>query len=70
MEQTKPDHTKEELKEIFGDVWDTTEVQKAFKIGSFLSPWCFATRRADGMRGSLTFQHNPRFYFNFKETDR
>ena len=22
-------------------------------------------RRADGVKGSLEFQHNPRFYFNF-----
>jgi hypothetical protein len=27
-------------------------------------------RKSDGVKGSLEFQHNPRFYFNFKSDQR
>jgi hypothetical protein len=26
-----------------------------------------ARRKSDGMRGSLEFQHHPRFYFNWED---
>ena len=29
------------------------------------SPLVVVRRRSDGVRGSLMFQHNPRFYFSF-----
>ena len=49
-----------------GKVWDTTELQRDFEALGFLAPLIVVRRRSDGVRGSLMFQHNPRFYFGFK----
>lgn len=50
-----------------GRVWDTNELSATFDVIGFASPYVVVRRRADGMRGSLEFQHSPRFYFNFQE---
>lgn len=47
-------------------VWDTAAARRDFDFESFLAPMVFVTRKADGVKGALTFTHNPRFYFNFK----
>lgn len=31
-----------------------------------MAPLVVVRRKADGVKGSLEFQHNPRFYFNFQ----
>ena len=53
------------LEEKYGQVWDTTELQKDFEVRSFLAPSIHVNRRSDGVSGSLKFQHHPRFYFSF-----
>lgn len=52
-----------------GQVWDTDEVQRDFVVESFLAPFVFVKRRSDGIRGTMIFQHSPRFYFDFKSSD-
>lgn len=47
------------------EVYDTGELQTLFSVHSFLAPYVSVTRKADGKRGSLEFQHAPRYYFNF-----
>jgi hypothetical protein len=49
-----------------GQVWDTDQVRNEFEVIGFLAPLVVVRRRADGMKGSLMFQHNPRFYFGFQ----
>ena len=49
-----------------GQVWDTTELQRDFEALGFLAPLIVVRRRSDGVKGSLMFQHNPRFYFGFQ----
>lgn len=49
-----------------GQVWDTTELQRDFEALGFMAPLIIVRRRSDGVRGSLMFQHNPRFYFGFQ----
>lgn len=56
---------RDELSRDFGDVWDTSELQDKFEVLGFLAPFCVVRRKADGVKGSLLFQHEPRFYFNF-----
>lgn len=53
----------------WGEVWDTKEVQKVFKIRGFLAPFVGVTRLSDGVKGALTFQHLPRYYFCFQPED-
>lgn len=57
-----------ELWEKYGvnNVWDTTELQRDFEVIGFMAPFCVVRRRADKVKGSVMFQHNPRFYFNFQ----
>jgi len=50
-----------------GQVWDTQELGREFRVMGYLAPYVVARRKADGVRGSLEFQCHPRFYFNWKE---
>lgn len=56
------------LEAQYGQVWDTQEVQRDFTVLGFLAPYIQVVRKSDGAKGSMTFQHNPRFYFSFKES--
>jgi hypothetical protein len=46
--------------------WDTAQMSELFTVHSFLAPFVFVTRKSDGKRGTLTFTHSPRFYFDFE----
>lgn len=46
-------------------MWDTTELAEFVIIG-FMAPILVVQRKADGVKGTLEFQHQPRFYFNFQ----
>lgn len=58
---------REQLEAVHGQVWDTAELQRDFEVTGFMAPYVVVRRRADGVVGSLTFQHQPRFYFGWKE---
>ncbi len=58
--------SREALEAEHGQVWDTTEMQADFAVDGFMAPMVVVRRKADGARGSLMFQHRPRFYFGFK----
>ncbi len=55
-----------ELELQHGQVWDSDELQRDFEVRGFLAPLVAVRRRSDGVRGSLFFQHMPRFYFGFR----
>lgn len=59
--------SRETLEAEYGQVWDTQELGRDFEVIGFMAPFVVVKRRADGVRGSLEFQHSPRFYYNFKE---
>jgi hypothetical protein len=50
-----------------GKVWDTDELADQFEVIGFLAPFVVVRRISDGVKGSLEFQHEPRFFFNFKK---
>jgi hypothetical protein len=58
--------SREALEAAHGQVWDTDQLSEEFEAIGFMAPLIVVRRRADGAKGSLEFQHNPRFYFNFK----
>ena len=58
--------SREALEAEYGKVWDTGELSADFEVIGFLAPFCVVKRRADGQKGSITFQHHPRFYFDFQ----
>lgn len=55
------------LEARYGQVWSTDEVRRDFDIEGFLAPYVVARRKSDQKRGSLKFQHDPRFYFGWRE---
>ena len=57
--------SREALEAKHGKVWDTQELQQDFDVTGFMAPLVIVRRKSDGVKGSLQFQHNPRFYFNF-----
>ena len=48
-----------------GQVWNTKELQKDFTVLGFASPCVLVIRKSDGVKGTLEFTHQPRFYFDF-----
>lgn len=57
--------SREDLEQKHGKVWDTNQMQEEFEPLGFMAPLIVVRRRSDGIKGSLKFQHNPRFYFDW-----
>lgn len=57
--------SREALEAQHGKVWSTAELGEEFEVVGFMAPLVVVRRRSDGRKGSLEFQHNPRFYFNY-----
>ena len=57
--------SRQALEARYGQVWDTQELSRDFEVEGFMAPLVVVRRKADGRLGSLEFQHQPRFYFNF-----
>ena len=58
--------SREFLEKKYGPVWNTAQLQRDFYVDGFLAPYVQVRRKKDGVVGSLTFQHSPRYYFNFE----
>ncbi len=58
--------SREALEAQYGKVWTTIELAEEFEVIGFMAPLVVVRRRADGVKGSLEFQHNPRLYFDFR----
>ena len=58
--------SREALEAKYGQVWDTKELGVDFDVLGFMAPYVVVRRKSDGAKGSLQFQHQPRFYFNFQ----
>jgi hypothetical protein len=59
--------SREYLEAKYGQVWTTSEMCEEFEVIGFMAPFVCVRRRSDAMRGTLMFQHDPRFYFNFNQ---
>jgi hypothetical protein len=62
--------SREALEAEYGQVWDTEQLTREFEVIGFMAPLVGVRRRSDGVKGSLEFQHRPRFYFNFAPDGR
>lgn len=58
--------SREALEAQYGQVWDTEQLAEDFEVIGFLAPVVVVRRRSDGKKGSLEFQHDPRFYFSWQ----
>ena len=59
--------SREALEAEHSQVWDTKQLGEDFDVIGFAAPLVVVKRKSDGKRGSLYFQHSPRFYFGFEE---
>ena len=55
------------LERLHGMTWDHAGLARDFEVIGFMAPFVVARRKADGKAGSLEFQHDPRFYFEWQE---
>ena len=67
VESSDEDAERARLEKEYGQVWDTKQLGKDFDVTGFMAPFVVVTRKTDNTVGTLEFQHNPRYYFNFKE---
>lgn len=67
VESHEEDSERERLEAKWGQVWNTKEVQEDFEVLGFLAPFVLVREKATGKKGTMMFQHRPRFYFNFEE---
>jgi len=57
---------RKRLEAEYGEVWNTKELTENFDVTGFMAPYCGVKRKSDGKKGTMEFQHMPRFYFNFR----
>lgn len=64
--ESDPAECRRCLEAEHGRVWNSFELARDYELEAFTAPNVVVTRRADGVRGTLVFQHDPRFYWGFK----
>lgn len=58
---------RQALEDLYGQVWSTDELRASdWEVIGFAAPYVVVRDRTTGKKGSLEFQHSPRFYFNFQ----
>jgi hypothetical protein len=62
--------SRESLKSAYGQVWDTEELARDFAVEGFAAPFVVVVRKIDQVKGSLQFQHSPRFYYAFQPEEQ
>jgi hypothetical protein len=67
VKSSDEDTERTRLETEHGKVWDTDELRQDFETHSFGAPYIIVIRKEDRIKGSLEFQHMPRFYFNFQK---
>jgi hypothetical protein len=65
VESQDAETERQRLETQYGQVWEISQLSKDFEVLGFMAPYVVVRRKSNGHKGSLQFQHNPRFYFNF-----
>jgi hypothetical protein len=63
---TSESTSRENLEARYGEVFDTEQLREAFDVIGFAAPLVIVWHKQSGQRGTLFFQHDPRFYFSFE----
>lgn len=67
LAQRGPDEIRAVLEEQCGEqVWDSEQLMDTFEVSHFNPPYVHVIRKADGARGTVAFNDDPRFYFAFR----
>jgi hypothetical protein len=60
--------SREALEATYGKVWSTDELRASqYEVIGFMAPFVVVKDRMTGRKGSMEFQHSPRFYFNYSD---
>ena len=54
-----------ELAEKHGVIYAMDKLRQSFEVIEFSAPFVSVRRRCDGVKGTLEFQHWPRYYYDF-----
>ena len=65
VESNDEEAERSRLEKLHGKVWNTVELTLDFKVHAFLAPFVMVTEKKTGQKGMMSFQHMPRFYFDF-----
>ena len=57
---------RDALEMEYGRVWDTEELIEDFDVESFLAPFAIVIDKDSENRGTIMFQHAPRYYFKWR----
>jgi hypothetical protein len=49
------------------ETWTTEQLREQFEVKGFMAPYVVVRRKSDGIKGSLEFTGQPRYYFNWSE---
>jgi hypothetical protein len=67
VDNTAPTHCdRKTLEAAYGKVWKEKELDQEFEVKAIIGLQVIVVRKADFQAGSMTFQNQPRFYFNFQ----
>jgi hypothetical protein len=54
-----------------GNVWSSDELRASeYEVIGFMAPYVGLRHKTTGKKGSMEFQHSPRFYFNYQEDSK
>jgi hypothetical protein len=59
--------TQKDFEDKYGQVWTTEELRNEFIVEGFLAPFVLVIRKSDNVKGTMTFSHMPRYYYDFRE---
>jgi hypothetical protein len=55
------------LESTYGNqVWNNEELLQRFEVSHFEPPYVHVISKTDGIRGTVAFNDEPRFYFSFR----
>ena len=58
--------SRADLEDRYWQVWNSDELRaSSMEVIGFMAPFVVVRDLETGKRGSLEFQHSPRFYFNY-----
>jgi hypothetical protein len=58
--------SREEIENSDGQVWNTQELARDFTVLGFAAPFVIVKTKSTQELGSITFQHHPRLYWDYK----
>ncbi|NDC10676.1 MAG: hypothetical protein EBZ75_15330 [Oxalobacteraceae bacterium] len=67
IDRRGPDEIRTVLQEQYGEqVWNSEQLLDMFEVSHFEPPYVHVIRKVDGVRGTVAFNDDPRFYFAFR----